>query len=57
MPASLTSWGIRHEHMKQVLGWAFHGRKKMGFSEVGIYREQGLLDGRWVDVITMELLL
>jgi len=43
--------------MKQVLGWAFHGRKKMGFSEVGIYREQGLLDGRWADVITMELLL
>src|SRR5262245_46616870 len=26
----------------------------MGFQRVGIYREQGLLDGRWVDVIVME---
>jgi len=26
----------------------------MGFRRVGIYREQGLLDGRWVDVIIME---
>lgn len=29
----------------------------MGFTRVGIYREQGLLDGRWVDVIVMEQLL
>jgi L-amino acid N-acyltransferase YncA len=29
----------------------------MGFRRVGIYREQGLLDGRWVDVIVMEQLL
>ena len=28
-----------------------------GFREVGVYREQGLLDGRWVDVIIMERLL
>ena len=28
-----------------------------GFSTVGIYREHGLLDGRWVDVIVMEKLL
>ena len=27
------------------------------FSHVGIYREQGLLDGRWVDVAVMEKLL
>ena len=27
------------------------------FRTVGIYREQGLLDGRWVDVIVMERLL
>jgi phosphinothricin acetyltransferase len=29
----------------------------MGFSRVGIYREQGLLDGKWVDVIVMERIL
>ncbi|MEM7225058.1 MAG: arsinothricin resistance N-acetyltransferase ArsN1 family A [Pseudomonadota bacterium] len=36
------------------------GRKlyeKMGFREVGIYREQGKLDGHWEDVLLMELLL
>jgi L-amino acid N-acyltransferase YncA len=31
--------------------------ERMGFSTVGIYREQGLLDGKWVDVIVMERLL
>ena len=31
--------------------------RRMGFSEVGIYREQGLLDGKWVDVIVMDKLL
>jgi L-amino acid N-acyltransferase YncA len=31
--------------------------KSVGFREVGIYREQGILDGRWVDTIVMELLL
>lgn len=30
---------------------------RAGFSRVGIYREQGQLDGRWVDVIIMEKLL
>ena len=30
---------------------------RMGFTRVGVYREQGLLDGRWVDVIVMERLL
>ncbi len=30
---------------------------KLGFRTVGIYREQGLLDGRWVDTIIMEKLL
>jgi L-amino acid N-acyltransferase YncA len=30
---------------------------KLGFRTVGIYREQGLLDGRWVDTIVMEKLL
>src|SRR5687768_13931625 len=30
---------------------------RFGFREVGVYREQGLLDGRWVDVVIMERLL
>jgi L-amino acid N-acyltransferase YncA len=29
----------------------------LGFRTVGIYREQGMLDGRWVDTIVMEKLL
>jgi phosphinothricin acetyltransferase len=31
--------------------------RKMGFSPVGVYHEQGRLDGRWVDVLIMERLL
>ena len=31
--------------------------ERMGFRTVGIYKEQGLLDGRWVDTIVMEKLL
>jgi len=30
---------------------------RLGFTPVGIYREQGQLDGRWVDVLIMEKLL
>ena len=30
---------------------------KLGFRTVGIYKEQGRLDGRWVDTIIMEKLL
>ena len=30
---------------------------RLGFREVGVYREQGVLDGRWVDVVLMERLL
>ena len=30
---------------------------RMGFQTVGVYREQGRLDGRWVDTIIMEKLL
>jgi L-amino acid N-acyltransferase YncA len=30
--------------------------EKFGFRTVGIYREQGLVDGRWVDTIIMEKL-
>ena len=31
--------------------------EKLGFRTVGIYREQGMLDGQWVDTIIMEKLL
>jgi phosphinothricin acetyltransferase len=31
--------------------------ERVGFRTVGIYKEQGLLDGRWVDTIVMEKLL
>jgi phosphinothricin acetyltransferase len=31
--------------------------ERMGFVSVGVYREQGLLDGQWVDVLIMEHLL
>jgi phosphinothricin acetyltransferase len=31
--------------------------QKMGFRPVGVYHEQGRLDGRWVDVLIMEHLL
>ena len=31
--------------------------RRMGFTSVGVYREQGRLDGRWVDVLVMERLL
>ncbi len=31
--------------------------ERVGFRPVGVYREQGLLDGRWVDTVIMEKLL
>jgi L-amino acid N-acyltransferase YncA len=31
--------------------------RRLGFVEVGVYREQGRLDGKWVDVVVMERLL
>jgi L-amino acid N-acyltransferase YncA len=30
---------------------------KQGFREVGVYREQGMLDGHWVDTVVMEKIL
>jgi phosphinothricin acetyltransferase len=30
--------------------------ERHGFQTVGIYHEQGMLDGRWIDVIVMEKL-
>lgn len=31
--------------------------RKSGFREVGVYKEQGKLDGRWVDIVIMEKIL
>jgi L-amino acid N-acyltransferase YncA len=31
--------------------------EKFGFRTVGVYREQGRLDGRWVDTVVMEKIL
>ncbi|PYN86079.1 MAG: GNAT family N-acetyltransferase [Candidatus Rokuibacteriota bacterium] len=31
--------------------------RRLGFAEVGVYREQGRLDGKWVDVVVMERIL
>jgi len=61
--ARLIELGREHGYHKLVLsafptnasGMALYTR--LGFRTVGIYREQGLLDGRWVDTIIMEKLL
>jgi len=31
--------------------------RRFGFREVGVYREQGELGGRWVDTVIMEKIL
>jgi phosphinothricin acetyltransferase len=31
--------------------------ERVGFRTVGVYREQGRLDGRWVDILVMEKIL
>lgn len=31
--------------------------RRCGFARIGVYREQGQLDGKWVDVLLMEKLL
>jgi phosphinothricin acetyltransferase len=56
----LVELGREHGFHKLVLsafpfnpgGMALYER--MGFRTVGIYKEQGQLDGRWVDTIVME---
>jgi phosphinothricin acetyltransferase len=61
--ARLVELAREHGYHKVVLsafpfnpgGMALYER--MGFRTVGIYREQGQLDGRWVDTIVMEKLL
>ena len=59
----LLELGREHGYHKLVLsafptnasGMALYTR--LGFRTVGIYREQGCLDGHWVDTIIMEKLL
>lgn len=61
--ARLIELGGEHGYHKLVLsafpfnpgGMALYER--MGFRTVGIYKEQGQLDGKWVDTIIMERLL
>ena len=61
--ARLIELGREHGFHKLVLsafptnagGMALY--EKLGFRTVGTYKEQGLLDGRWVDTIIMEKLL
>ena len=59
----LVELGRAHAYHKLVLaafpfnaaGMALYERS--GFRPVGVYKEQGFLDGAWVDVIVMERLL
>ena len=49
-------------HKIVLAGFPFNERgvklyKRHGFRTVGIYHEQGMLDGNWVDVILMEKML
>ena len=61
--ARLVELGREHGFHKLVLsafpfnqaGMALY--EKFGFRTVGIYREQGMLDGAWVDTVIMERLL
>jgi phosphinothricin acetyltransferase len=61
--ARLIELAREHGYHKMVLsafpsngaGMALYER--LGFRTVGIYQEQGMLDGRWVDTIVMEMLL
>ena len=54
--ASLNQFNPRaaYDHVADV-GMRLYER--CGFVSVGIYREQGMLDGKWVDVILMEKIL
>ena len=59
----LIELGREHDYHKLVLsafptndgGMALY--TKLGFRTVGVYKEQGQLDGHWVDTIIMEKLL
>ena len=51
------------EYHKMTLATLIHNEAglalyaRAGFTKVGVFREQGKLDGRWVDVLMMEKLL
>ena len=59
----LEAFARAHGFHKMVLAaFPFNGvgmklYDRQGFRTVGIYKEQGMLDGRWVDTIIMEKLL
>jgi L-amino acid N-acyltransferase YncA len=61
--ARLTELGREHGYHKLVLSAFPFNRagvalyERLGFRTVGVYKEQGLLDGTWVDTIIMERLL
>jgi L-amino acid N-acyltransferase YncA len=49
-----------HKLVLAAFPWNAAGMRayaRAGFREVGIYREQGRLDGRWVDTIVMERII
>jgi phosphinothricin acetyltransferase len=49
-----------HKMVLSAFPWNAGGMalyRKHGFRTVGIYKEQGLLDGKWVDTIIMEKML
>lgn len=49
-----------HKMVLAAFDWNRSGMalyERAGFRRVGVYREQGRLDGRWVDTVVMEKLL
>ena len=49
-----------HKMVLAAMAWNDAGLAlytRAGFTRVGVYHEQGQLDGRWVDVVVMEKLL
>ena len=49
-----------HKMVLSAFPWNTAGMalyQKYGFRTIGIYKEQGLLDGKWVDTIIMEKIL
>ncbi len=52
-----------HKYHKMVLSALAHNTngihlyEKFGFRTVGVYKEMGLLDGKWIDTIIMEKIL
>ena len=61
--AHLERLAQQHAYHKLVLATLPENRaglalyRRRGFREVGVYREHGRLDGRWVDILIMEKVL